>query len=150
MTRGLLPRFRQLDEARAVTNVEDLADVQQANYDAYSAMLGSFLDVRIAYLRVCVDMQENPKSITLSMGHLKAKIDDGVIFWQHLLKRSRSLKSEIGDLEAKLQDMKWAKRHPPASLVERVRRRKGNFPSSRPPTHPLWRVSGRSWKASAH
>ena len=111
--RALAARFRQLVEARAVTNVEDLADVQQANYDAYSAMLGSFLDVRIAYLRVCVDMQENPKSITLSMGHLKAKIDDGVIFWQHLLKRSRSLKSEIGDLEAKLQDMKWAKRHLP-------------------------------------
>ena len=111
--RALAARFRQLVEARAVTNVEDLADVQQANYDAYSAMLGSFLDVRIAYLRVGVDMQENPKSITLSMGHLKAKIDDGVIFWQHLLKRSRSLKTEIGQIEAKLQDMKWAKRHLP-------------------------------------
>lgn len=111
--RALAARFRQLVESRAVTNVEALEEVQQANYDAHSAMLGSFLDLRIAYLRVCIDMQENPKSVNSSMQHLKSRIDDGVNFWQHLLKRSRLLKDEIRELEAKLQDMKWAKRNLP-------------------------------------
>ena len=39
-------------------NVEEPAEVRQANYDAHSAMLSSFLDLRISYLRVCVDAGE--------------------------------------------------------------------------------------------
>ncbi|MDX2375201.1 hypothetical protein M4I32_00085 [Microbacterium sp. LRZ72] len=111
--RALAARFRQLVEARSVTNVEDLTDVHHANYDAHSAMLASFLDLRIAYLRVCVDMQENPKSVDSSMEHLKVRIDDGIEFWEDLLERSQAIKDEILELEAKLQDMKWAKRSLP-------------------------------------
>ena len=111
--RALAARFRQLIEARGVTNVKDLSEVRQANYDAHSAMLGSFLDLRIAYLRVCVDMQENPKSVDSSMELLKSTIDDGVEFWQYLLERSQVLKDGIRGLEAKLQDMNWAKRNLP-------------------------------------
>lgn len=112
--RSLASRFRQLVEARGGTNVEDLGEVQQANYDAHSAMLASFLDLRIAYLRVCLDMQENPKSVNSSTERLKDRIDDAIDFWQHLLERSRVLKDEIRDLEVRLRDMNWAKRNLPA------------------------------------
>ena len=112
--RSLSARFRQLVEARGVTNVEDLGEVRQANYDAHSAMLASFLDLRIAYLRVCVDMQENPKSVSISTENLKLRIDEGIAFWQQLRERSRTLKDEISGLETRLQDMRWAKRNLPA------------------------------------
>ncbi|WP_439592018.1 hypothetical protein [Microbacterium sp.] len=114
--RALAARFRQLVEARESTNFEDLREIQQANFDAHSAMLGSFLELRIAYLRVCVDMQENPKSVESSLEILKASIDDGLEFWQYLLERSRGLKDGIRGIESKLQDMNWAQRNLPAFL----------------------------------
>ncbi|TCC30139.1 hypothetical protein [Kribbella speibonae] len=125
--RALAARFRQLVEARSATNVDDLKEVQQANYDAHSAMLASFVELRISYLRVCVDMQENPKSVASSTEYLKAVIDDGIVFWQQLQDRSRALKDEIGQLEAKLQDMNWAARNLPggegATLEKELARR---------------------------
>lgn len=111
--RALAARFRQLVDARGVTNVDDLVQVQQANYDAHSSMLASFVELRISYLRVCVDMQENPKSVSSSMERLKAVIDDGIVFWQQLQDRSRALKKEIHELEEKLKDMNWAARNFP-------------------------------------
>lgn len=114
--RGLTARFRQLVEGREFTNFEDLREVQQANFDAHSAMLGSFLELRVAYLRVCVDMQENPKSVESSLQILKASIDDGVEFWQRLFERSQKLKTGIDGIEAKLQDMNWVKRNLPGFL----------------------------------
>jgi hypothetical protein len=97
-------------EAQCETNVEDLQAVQKSNHDAHSAMLASFLELRITYLRVCVDMQENPRSVSASMDQLKAKLDDGIT-WLYLLERSRLLKDQIHELEAKLQDMNWAQRN---------------------------------------
>ncbi|MGK0716479.1 hypothetical protein ACR5KS_10545 [Leucobacter sp. W1153] len=114
--RSLAARFRQLVEARVTTNVEDLNEVQQANFDAHSAMLSSFLALRIAYLRVCVDMQENPKSVESSLEHLKSRIDDGTEFWQQLLRRSRQLKEAISGIEESLKDMNVAERHFPKIL----------------------------------
>lgn len=111
--RALAARFRQLVEARSTANVDDHGKIRQANYDAYSAMLASFVELRVSYLRVCVDMQENPKSVTSSMEQLKSVIDDEIVFWQQLQDRSRGLKDEIGQLEAKLHDMNWAARNLP-------------------------------------
>ncbi|MBO1031388.1 hypothetical protein IPV09_08565 [Tessaracoccus sp. SD287] len=105
--RALAARFRQLVEARTTTNGAELSEVQQANYDAHSAMLASFVALRVAYLRVCVDMQENPKSVGASMERLKDVIEDGIVFWQRLQNRSRILKKEIRELEKKLHDMNW-------------------------------------------
>ena len=111
--KALAARFRQLVVARGATNVDDPADVQQANYDAHSAMLASFVELRISYLRVCVDMQENPRSVDSSLERLKDVLDDGIVFWQQLQYRSRELKSEILKLESKLKDMNWAERKLP-------------------------------------
>lgn len=111
--RSLAVRFGHLVEASGEMDVPDPTEVQQANYDAHSAMLSSFLDLRIAYLRVCVDMQETPKSVASSVELLKAKIDDSTAFWSQLQDRSLSMKQKIEELEASLQDMNFAERYFP-------------------------------------
>jgi hypothetical protein len=132
--RTLAARFRQLVESRGVTNVDDLDEVQQANYDAHTAMLASFVELRVSYLRVCVDMQVNPKSVNASMEHLKFVLDDGIVFWQQLQDRSRTLKDEIRQLEAKLQDMNWAARNFPggggAMLEKELAKRNAAYTST--------------------
>lgn len=111
--RRLSERFRFLVDTHSVSDVDDIADVQRANYDAHSAMLGSFLDLRIAYLRVCVDMQENPKSLESSLDQLKDKIRAGAEFWQQLVNRSEKLRDVISDREKLLSDMNWVERSLP-------------------------------------
>lgn len=111
--RRLAERFRFLVDTHVIANVDDITDVQRANYDAHSAMLGSFLDLRIAYLRVCVDMQENPKSLQSSLGQLKDKIRAGAEFWQQLVNRSETLRGVISEREALLNDMSWVQRSLP-------------------------------------
>lgn len=111
--RRLAERFRFLVDAHAIAEVDDIADVQRANYDAHSAMLGSFLDLRIAYLRVCVDMQENPKSLESSVEQLKDKISAGAEFWQLLVNRSETLRNAISEREELLNDMNWVERSLP-------------------------------------
>ena len=111
--RRLAERFRFLVDTHAIDEVDDIADVQRANYDAHSAMLGSFLDLRIAYLRVCVDMQENPKSLKSSLGQLTEKIRSGAEFWQKMVTRSETLRDAISDREKHLNDMNWVKRSLP-------------------------------------
>lgn len=112
-TKALASRFRQLVQSRDMVVAADLEEVQQANYDAHSAMLSSFIELRIAYLRVCVDMQENPKSVKASTERLKATIDDGIEYWQRLQNRSDALKDCIHEIEEKLAEMKWAERNLP-------------------------------------
>lgn len=109
--RALAMRYRQFVEKRDTTDVQDLDDVKRSNYDAHAAMLASFMELRVAYLRVCVDMQENPRSVEASVDRLKHRIDDGIEFWQTLQDRSLVLKEEIRELEMKLQAMNWAERN---------------------------------------
>lgn len=111
--RTLAERFRFLVDSHPIAEVDDITDVQRANYDAHSAMLGSFLDLRIAYLRVCVNMQENPKSLESSVELLKEKIRSGAEFWQQLVNRSESLRTAISHREKLLNDMNWVERSLP-------------------------------------
>ncbi len=108
--RRLTERFRYLVDAHSPSEVGEIADVRRANYDAHSAMLASFLDLRIAYLRVCVDMQEHPKSVQSSVAQLKAKIGSVTDFWQGLVNRSSDLRDAIHTAEKRLDDMGWAEK----------------------------------------
>lgn len=109
----LSERFRYLVDAHSIDDVDDIADVRRANYDAHSAMLASFLGLRVAYLRVSIDVQENPKSVAGSLAELTAKIADGVDYWERLLRRSESMSEAIREREGKLSDMNWVERHIP-------------------------------------
>lgn len=108
--RALAERFYYLVESQAPTSLEDITDVQRANYDAHAAMLSSFLVLRIAYLRVCVDSQENPKFVDASVERLRLKLESDIEFWQRLLHRSEEFRDAIVAREAQLNDMNWAKR----------------------------------------
>lgn len=110
---ALATRFRHLVEGQVVTDVDEPEDVQRANYDAHSAMLASFANLRIAYLRVCVDMQENPKSVNVALKRLKAQLQGSTTFWEQLLHRSQVIKEKISELETQLQDRNWAERNLP-------------------------------------
>lgn len=109
----LAERFRYLVDAHQIEDVDDIADVQRANYDAHSSMLASFLGLRIAYLRVSVDVQENPTSVSSSVAALKSRIGDDVEYWERLLQRSGKVSDAIRDREKKLSDMNWVTRHAP-------------------------------------
>lgn len=108
--RALAERFYYLVESQAPASLEDFADVQRANYDAHAAMLSSFLVLRIAYLRVCVDTQENPKFVDASVERLKSKLESDIEFWKRLLHRSEEFRDAITVRETQLNDMNWAKR----------------------------------------
>lgn len=111
--RRLAERFRYLVDSQTPAEVDSVADVKRANYDAHTATLASFLDLRVAYLRVCVDMEENPKSLESSVRSLKEKIAAVTDFWQELLNRSDAIREAISDREVLLNDMSWAERHLP-------------------------------------
>jgi len=114
--RRLSERFRYLVDGQDIANVDNIADVQRANYDAHSAMLASFLDVRVSYLRVCVDLQENPKSIAESVETLKSRIREGVEFWSAIMQRSEKVNALVKEREQQLSDMKWVDRNMPEFL----------------------------------
>lgn len=101
--RALSQRFRLLLDGQTIASIEDLAGASRADYDAYSAILSSFLELRVTYLRVCVDMQENPKAATATVERLKKKIADGIEFWDEVLQRSGTLRGEIDELEGKFK-----------------------------------------------
>lgn len=111
--KGLSASDRQLVVLTDMDDIHDEQEVDKANYHAYSAMLTSIAELRVAYLRVCVDMQENPKSIGVSTKNLKAMIDNAVPFWQKLQDRSRKMKDKVDELKKELDQMNWAERHLP-------------------------------------
>lgn len=114
--RRLSERFRYLVAGQDLATVDDISEVQRANYDAHSAMLASFLDVRVGYLRVCVDLQENPKSLAESVETLKSRIRDGLAFWTTIMQRSERVNALVKEREQQLQDMNWVERNLPEFL----------------------------------
>ncbi|WP_218220434.1 hypothetical protein [Nesterenkonia sp. Act20] len=110
---ALAARFRHLVKDRDVTTFDETTKFAQVKYDDHSAMLASLTQLRVSYLRVCVDMQENPHSVSSSVEHLKSSIDEGIEFWQFLLSRSQSLKDKVTELKDQLGGMSWRQRNLP-------------------------------------
>ena len=72
------------------------------NYDTYCTMLASFLNLRVKYLRTCVDVQENPHFVQHSAEGFAALLKDNIQLWDTLLHRSDEMKDSIVELSAKL------------------------------------------------
>jgi len=106
-------RARVLIESQPIEEIARVEEVQRANYDVHTAMLSSFLALRTAYLRMCVDMQENPASVRRDVDRLKKTLEGDIAFWQQLMHRSERLRDAIAEREAQLQDMNWVKRNLP-------------------------------------
>lgn len=110
---ALVERFKYLVDSNDFTKIEDIDAAERSNFDAHSAMLATFVELRISYLRVCIDMQENPKYLSSSVTKLKQEIKTDIDFWQRLMKRSERFREAISQIDENLRDMDWAKRHLP-------------------------------------
>lgn len=108
--RRLAERFRYLVDSHEVGPLGQIPDVQRASFDAHSALLASFLDLRVAYLRVCVDMQEHPRCVDSSLAQMKAKIASVTVFWETLIHRSDELRRAIADAEKHLDELPWVEK----------------------------------------
>lgn len=98
-------RARFLVDAHTIEDATDEGKVHRSNYDAQSAMLATFLELRVAYLRLSVDMQENPKSVPESVEQLQTTLEDGAALWDRLLHRSSAIKEELETVKDKRNDM---------------------------------------------
>lgn len=98
-------RARFLVDAHSIEDATDEGKIHRANYDAQSAMLATFLELRVAYLRLSVDMQENPKSVPDSVEQLQVTLEDGAALWDRLLHRSSEIKAELEKVRDRRNDM---------------------------------------------
>lgn len=101
----LYERYRLLVEGRDDGNFRDENDIQQANFDVHSAMLSSFLRLRLGFLRMCIDMQENPRTVKESVENIKQTLRSDRDFWEMMLSRSEKIRESMTELEKKLGDM---------------------------------------------
>jgi hypothetical protein len=74
------------------------------NSDTYLMVLASFLNLRIKYLRTCVDVQENPLFAQKSSDSLREMLGDNLSLWDGLLRRPSELHAEIETVEHGLED----------------------------------------------
>ena len=74
-----------------------------ANYDTYCTMLASFLNLRVKYLRTCVDIQENPQFVQCSSKNFSSLLKDNIVLWDKLLRKSDKIKSDIEKHSARLE-----------------------------------------------
>lgn len=124
---GLAVRSRHLVEGRGIATFDETTNFDQVKYDVHTAMLASLTQLRISYLRVCVDMQENPNSVNSSVEQLKSSIDEGTKFWQFLLNRSEELKNKMEERQEHLESMSRTKRNLPGREGSSVKRDLANL-----------------------
>lgn len=74
------------------------------NYDTYCTVLASFLNLRVKYLRTCVDVQENPQFVQRSSESFATLLKDNIVLWDKLLNKSGKMKDEIKELEVKREN----------------------------------------------
>lgn len=101
-------RLRQLVQAKIDSSEidDDFKVIDRANLDAHCAMFASMVDLRVSYLRVNVDAQENPRSVPAAIERLKNQIDDGLKYWESLQNRSQIFKNLVDRLDEESKNKK--------------------------------------------
>lgn len=93
---SLSRRYEMLENSRS----NDAAQ----GFDTYCTMLASFLNLRVKYLRTCVDVQENPQFVQRSSENFAALLKDNIILWDTLLHKSEKIKDDVRESEAQLEN----------------------------------------------
>ena len=78
-----------------------------ANVDTFCTMLASFLNLRVKYLRISVDIQENPQFVQRSSESFAALLKDDINLWDKLLNKPEKMKSDIDEKAAQLEKDKF-------------------------------------------
>jgi len=92
-------RYRLLEEL----TMDDASKDSFDNQDAYCAILTSFLNLRVKYLRTCVDVQENPQFVRQSKEGFSEVLKDSINLWDKLLNKSEKMKAHIEALTAQVE-----------------------------------------------
>ena len=74
-----------------------------ANSDTFCTMLASFLNLRVKYLRISVDIQENPQFVQRSTESFSALLKDDINLWDILLSKTKKMKNDIDEITAQLE-----------------------------------------------
>uniref|UniRef100_UPI0034DD2EAD hypothetical protein n=1 Tax=Lactococcus sp. TaxID=44273 RepID=UPI0034DD2EAD len=69
------------------------------NSDAYFTLLSSLLLLRIKYLRLCLDTQENPEFIKYSKDNFQKILDHTISIYGNFRNRSKAISKKLIDLE---------------------------------------------------
>jgi hypothetical protein len=89
----LSKRYEMLENSK---DGDESAD-SYADYDTYCTMMSSFLNLRVKYLRTCVDIQENPQFVRHSSDNFNTTLKDSINMWDELLQKSDKIKKDISE-----------------------------------------------------
>lgn len=101
-TMVLVRRYQMLKEP----GVNNSSTNDYVNYDTYCTMLASFLNLRVKYLRTCVDVQENPQFIRHSSKNFETLLNHVISLWDELLHEADKIQEEIDRRKEKLNQLK--------------------------------------------
>ena len=72
-------------------------------YGTNCTMLASFLNLRVKYLRTCVDVQENPQFVKRSLESFAGLLKNNINLWDKLLHKSDEMKNDIDKLNKQIE-----------------------------------------------
>ena len=98
-----------------------------ASYDTYCTMLSSFLNLRVKYLRTCVDVQENPQFVQRSSESFMTLLKDTINLWDKLLHKSEKMKIDIEEFSAQLEKAKGLQKITRMSKEKELSRKKDEY-----------------------
>ena len=98
-----------------------------ASYDTYCTMLASFLNLRVNYLRTCVDIQENPQFVQRSSESFAMLLKENINLWNKLLHKSDKMKSDIEESAARLKNVKGLQKITQMSKEKELSRKKDEY-----------------------
>lgn len=97
-------RARVLADSYDIEHIQDADAAKRANHDVQAAIFTTFVELRAAYLRVGVDIQENPGTVATSRSRLAQTLSESLSLWDKLLGRATQLEERIGRQETALKD----------------------------------------------
>lgn len=96
-------RARVLADSYDIEHIEDAEAAKRANHDIQAAIFTTFVELRVSYLRVGVDVQENPGTVASSRSRLVRTLSESLSLWDKLLGRATQLEERIGRQETALK-----------------------------------------------
>lgn len=97
------------------------------NLDTYCTVLASFLNLRVKYLRTCVDIQENPQFVHRSLESFSALVKYDIYLWERMLRKADDMKIEIDKLVEQLNNAKGLKKIARKPKEKELSRKKDNY-----------------------
>lgn len=112
-------RYEMLENSEASNSTAN----DFANYDTYCTMLASFLNLRVKYLRTCVDVQVNPQFVQHSSESFAMLLKDNINLWDKLLHKSEKMKDDIEELTVRVENANVLQKITQASKKELSRKK---------------------------